>query len=576
MADEVRRLVILEAKTKGVKEATKEYENLSDAEKDAIIASDDLQESQEELAGAFDEVEGPLGNVIQGVKGAVTAFGNLLKAGGPVLILLTSIAAIAGAVGVAFSKSKKLQDEFRRSTAALGGALDVLTGKLTKTVEGLLGVADASEDATKNALSFGSTLLVKLLPTLAQLGFISADTAAEMIAVGVAADILEGELIELEKTVALEELAFAKLDLELERSLTLGDQLDAQAKDNRQNLSESLVLLDELDDATARRFGAQRETLNQQLRIATATNNSIEQNRIQIELIQLEKEELEALATVEGRRASVNTELHQKELEFAFENTQIREDEVEQTLEKNELIEASEVKRFDLTIEKRKENTENARLQAEIEEEIERTKNEAIFATTSDLFNGIAKLAGQNTIFGKAAAIAQATIDTFAAANSALKAPTLFPGQRFIAAAAVIAFGLANVQQILGIPLPKVQTVESSFAEGGILQGRSHRTGGIRAGGVEFEGGEAVINKRSTRMFKDILSNINFAGGGKRFQAGGVTSNLTIPQIDTQFQLQQFEELQRAVREQQVVAIVEDITSLQTQIDVREDRANLG
>jgi len=572
MADETR-VVILEAKTKGVKEATKEYENLADAEKDATTESDELAESQEDLAGAFDAVEGPLGNVIQGVKGAVTAFGNLLKAGGPVLILLTSIAAIAGAVGVAFSKSKKLQDEFRRSTAALGGALDVLTGKLTKTVEGLLGVADASEDATKNALSFGSTLLVKLLPTLAQLGFISADTAAEMIAVGVAADILEGELIELEKTVAEEELAFAKLDLELERSLTLGDQLDAQAKDNRINLRESLVLLDELDDATARRFEATRETLNQQLRIADATNNTIEQNRIQIELIQLEREELEALAAVEGRRASVNTELHQKELEFAFENTEIRTDEVEQTLQKNEAIIESEERKFELIAELREENTENTRLQAEAEKAIEKEKNEVIAANTADLFGGIAKLAGQNTVFGKAAAVAQATINTFQGATKAIAEGGL---AGILAGVAIIAAGLANVRQILAVPLPQIQVVESSFAEGGILSGRSHRTGGIRAGGVEFEGGEAVINKRSTRMFKDILSNINFMGGGKRFQAGGVTSNLTIPQIDTQFQLQQFEELQRAVREQQVVAIVEDITSLQTQIDVREDRANLG
>jgi len=172
MADEVRRLVILEAKTKGVKEATKEYENLSDAEKEAIIASDDLQESQEELAGAFDEVEGPLGNVIQGFKGLVTSVKNLAKAGGPLLILLTGIAAAAAAIGVAFSKSKKLQDEFRRSSAALSGALGILTGQLTKTVEGLLGVADASEDATKNTLSFGSRLLASVVPALRQMGLI--------------------------------------------------------------------------------------------------------------------------------------------------------------------------------------------------------------------------------------------------------------------------------------------------------------------------------------------------------------------------------------------------------------------
>jgi len=149
-------------------------------------------------------------------------------------------------------------------------------------------------------------LLASVVPALRQMGLISTETAASMIATGVAADILEGELIELEKTVALEELAFARLDLELERSLTLGGELDAQAKDNRTNLRESLVLLDELDGATRTRFATERDVLNQQLRIAEAQNNSLEQNRISIQLIELEREELERLATVEGRRASVN------------------------------------------------------------------------------------------------------------------------------------------------------------------------------------------------------------------------------------------------------------------------------
>jgi len=222
-----------------------------------------------------------------------------------------------------------------------------------------------------------------------------------------------------------------------------------------------------------------------------------------------------------------------------------------------------------------REITQTVQEGADADLAIQQAKNKAIRDSTADLFGGIAALAGQDSVFGKAAAIAQATINTFEGATQVLTSKIPFPAN-LIAVAAVIANGLANVQKILAVPLPQVQVVESSFAEGGILSGRSHRQGGIRAGGVEFEGGEAVINKRSTRMFKDILSNINFAGGGKRFQVGGVTSNLTIPSIDTQFQLQQFEELQRAVREQQVVAIVEDITNLQTQIDVREDRANLG
>lgn len=65
------------------------------------------------------------------------------------------------------------------------------------------------------------------------------------------------------------------------------------------------------------------------------------------------------------------------------------------------------------------------------------------------------------------------------------------------------------------------------FAEGGMLKGKSHAQGGIPftvdgQGGFEAEGGEALINKRSTKMFRPILSAINKAGGGVAFERGGI------------------------------------------------------
>lgn len=55
--------------------------------------------------------------------------------------------------------------------------------------------------------------------------------------------------------------------------------------------------------------------------------------------------------------------------------------------------------------------------------------------------------------------------------------------------------------------------------KGGILQGKSHAQGGIMlSNGVEAEGGEAIINKRSTAQFAPILSQINaFNGYGAPF-----------------------------------------------------------
>ncbi len=60
------------------------------------------------------------------------------------------------------------------------------------------------------------------------------------------------------------------------------------------------------------------------------------------------------------------------------------------------------------------------------------------------------------------------------------------------------------------------------FRRGGVLQGPSHEQGGIKTSFGEFEGGEAVINKKSTRMFREQLSAINQAGGGVKFAQGGI------------------------------------------------------
>jgi len=70
------------------------------------------------------------------------------------------------------------------------------------------------------------------------------------------------------------------------------------------------------------------------------------------------------------------------------------------------------------------------------------------------------------------------------------------------------------------------------FADGGMVHGPSHAQGGVKfaTGGrvVELEGGEAVINKRSTAMFGPQLSAMNVAGGGKAFfQNGGITPQIT-------------------------------------------------
>lgn len=62
----------------------------------------------------------------------------------------------------------------------------------------------------------------------------------------------------------------------------------------------------------------------------------------------------------------------------------------------------------------------------------------------------------------------------------------------------------------------------SKFARGGILVGPLHSQGGIRTSFGELEGGEFVVNRRSTRMYGGLISAINQAGGGRKFATGGI------------------------------------------------------
>lgn len=76
-------------------------------------------------------------------------------------------------------------------------------------------------------------------------------------------------------------------------------------------------------------------------------------------------------------------------------------------------------------------------------------------------------------------------------------------------------------------------------AAGGMVMGSSHLAGGVRGTGkfnnVEVEGGEAIINKKSTEMFLPLLSKLNELGGGVSFggnmntpKFGGIGNNKTI------------------------------------------------
>jgi hypothetical protein len=153
---------------------------------------------------------------------------------------------------------------------------------------------------------------------------------------------------------------------------------------------------------------------------------------------------------------------------------------------------------------------------AKMQEDIEASKQANKVQLASNAFGSLAAIFGAESKAGKAAAIAQTTIDTFQGAVAAYKSlagiPIVGPALGGIAAAGAIASGFKAVKQITATKTPTVSKTPS-YATGVIgLRGAGDGTSdNITA---NLSAGESVINARSTAMFANELSAINQAGGG--------------------------------------------------------------
>ena len=116
------------------------------------------------------------------------------------------------------------------------------------------------------------------------------------------------------------------------------------------------------------------------------------------------------------------------------------------------------------------------------------------------------------------------------------------------------------------------------LTRGGVFQGASHANGGVKfaVGGrvMEAEGGEAIINKKSTSAFRPILSAINsFNGNGVKFADGGLISS------GERFALGgELRSIQNIVSNNagtsQVIVVESEVTTTQNRVSALESQAS--
>ena len=261
------------------------------------------------------------------------------------------------------------------------------------------------------------------------------------------------------------------------------------------------------------------------------------------------------LSLLDTSYANQKAKIEENYDEFKRFDSQYYEDQ-RQALEKNQTdIDNALAKGTISKQEYTKRDTELAKARKEINKQ-EVASNQEKVALIGNALGQLSSIVGQDTIAGKAFAVAKATIDTYQSAVSAYKSlagiPVIGPALGAIAAAAAVASGIATVKKIIQVQVPNapaatggnvtqstpagpgerptiVANASSSapgvkgFAEGGIIKGPGTETSDTIP--ALLSDGEFVVNSRSTALFRPLLSAINATTNLPQFAVGGLVGN---------------------------------------------------
>lgn len=326
--------------------------------------------------------------------------------------------------------------------------------------------------------------------------------------------------VELEQVKAQQLIAsgkFTATEIEVIKQQSADKILDITTKGNAAIIEEELKLKEVRIQASG--DATQAIIANKQLEL----DKTIADNGVNAELL-TEQGELKR-ASIEARVAT-ELELENNRVAGLLANTSLLEEQktviLEQATAKATAIRtkgANDVAKVEIDTEKR----------IAAEKEKLRQQNVKGLEGALDAGIGFAKTAFKDQ---KKIAIAEATISTIKGIARAFS-DYIFP-YSLIVAALTGAAGFAQVRNIENTTFGRGGMVRGRrFARGGntgfLASGPSHANGGIHGvvgrdrAPIEFEGGEAIINARSTKMFRGELSKINQAGGGVPFAFGGIT-----------------------------------------------------
>lgn len=438
------------------------------------------------LKGALGQVPGPLGQVNQGITTVSTSLKAL--AANPIVLVITALVAALVALYKAFASTEEGAEKIEQIMSGLGAVIKVIrdrilafAGAIVSFFKGdfaeaaeqakaaVTGVGDAivqaytvAADATRRLQEaqdeLNRTLNVdraKLNRDLAATKELISDTTASYKERKNAIDAVR----DAEAKQSAAELANAQKTLQ---ALQDKYNLDQQDSDLADQIAEQKIRIYNIEQQSAsdiRSLNRQSRTIEREQQAAAQEaykKDAEERKRIRDQEAAEEKKRIDDLKTITQDWLKFVNE----GISFRQKQTEDRKKQDEQDLKDREdyqkQIDEQERAAVDKHI-----KLYNANAEAEKKIDKQRLAARAAFVdATAAALNSLAELFGKQTIAGKALAIAGATIDTFRSAVAAFRGMVeTFPGPWGIAAgvaaaAASVALGVKNIQQIVATKVP--------------------------------------------------------------------------------------------------------------------------
>ena len=443
-----KKEVVIELKTetkateKDLKNVAKGVEKVREEAEETSKETQKLGDDFSEMGGKLDSVTGGAITKFQGLtamvkntaKGFKTLRGAIISTGiGALVIAIASVTA-------AFTASEEGQNKFSKILKQIGviagNVGDIFSSLGTVILETLSGnfsaAGDAFDQLKERVVNFTD------------------ETRGEL---ELASDLAD-KIADANKQERILLVERAKTNVEINKLKTKAAEVDKFTNEQRiKFLEQAAAKEDEITKKEVALAALRRDIKIEENSLSESTKEDLdEEAQLVANVIQLEEQRLlknkELLGVASGlRKMEADAKAAERAAELAA--IQKQRDDINQIKKQGSDFEKELV--TDL-IAVKKEVSEEEQAQDEL------TTNQKM-ALTSQALGGITALLGENSAAGKAAAVAQATINSYLAFTDVLKTPTTIPEpfgsiQKAISAAGILASGIATVKQITSVKTP--------------------------------------------------------------------------------------------------------------------------